>query len=89
MTGETNTDDLSPAPDAFTRPDIPVHALAMLKIEREGIIPDVPGTVRYRFALIHVFKTSGMLPTCICAASGMHKYMHRDLKCGTAYMHRM
>jgi len=45
VTGETNTDDLSPAPDAFTRPDIPVHALAMLKIEREGIIPDVPGTV--------------------------------------------
>src|SRR5690606_2955734 len=29
--GETNTDDLSPAPDATTRPDIPMHALAMLK----------------------------------------------------------
>eukprot|EP00658_Telonema_sp_P-2_P006294 TRINITY_DN12405_c0_g1_i7.p1 TRINITY_DN12405_c0_g1~~TRINITY_DN12405_c0_g1_i7.p1 ORF type:complete len:930 (-),score=289.28 TRINITY_DN12405_c0_g1_i7:196-2985(-) len=35
--GETNTDDLSPAPDAFSRPDIPLHALAMLKIPREGI----------------------------------------------------
>jgi len=35
--GETNTDDLSPAPDAFSRPDIPLHALAMLKYEREGI----------------------------------------------------
>jgi len=34
--GETNTDDLSPAPDAFTRPDIPLHALAMLKNKREG-----------------------------------------------------
>ncbi len=31
VTGETNTDDLSPAPDAWSRPDIPVHALAMLK----------------------------------------------------------
>jgi len=30
--GETNTDDLSPAPDAWSRPDIPLHALAMLKI---------------------------------------------------------
>jgi len=34
--GETNTDDLSPAPDATTRPDIPMHALAMLKNKREG-----------------------------------------------------
>jgi len=39
--GETNTDDLSPAPDATTRPDIPMHALAMLKNKREGA-PFVP-----------------------------------------------
>ncbi|WP_062192400.1 bifunctional aconitate hydratase 2/2-methylisocitrate dehydratase [Caldimonas taiwanensis] len=32
--GETNTDDLSPAPDAWSRPDIPLHALAMLKNRR-------------------------------------------------------
>jgi len=44
VTGETNTDDLSPAPDAWSRPDIPLHALAMLKIEREGIVPDQPGS---------------------------------------------
>ena len=35
VTGETNTDDLSPAPDAWSRPDIPLHALAMLKFPRE------------------------------------------------------
>ena len=29
--GETNTDDLSPATHATTRPDIPLHALAMLE----------------------------------------------------------
>lgn len=34
--GETNTDDLSPATDAWSRPDIPLHATAMLKFEREG-----------------------------------------------------
>ena len=45
VTGETNTDDLSPAPDAWSRPDIPLHALAMLKMERDGINPDVPGSV--------------------------------------------
>ncbi|OUS15842.1 bifunctional aconitate hydratase 2/2-methylisocitrate dehydratase [Gammaproteobacteria bacterium 50_400_T64] len=37
VVGETNTDDLSPAPDAWSRPDIPVHAKAMYKIPREGI----------------------------------------------------
>ncbi|MDT0500588.1 MULTISPECIES: bifunctional aconitate hydratase 2/2-methylisocitrate dehydratase [unclassified Halomonas] len=41
--GETNTDDLSPAPDAWSRPDIPVHANAMLKNERDGIEPEEPG----------------------------------------------
>ena len=45
VTGETNTDDLSPAPDAWSRPDIPLHALAMLKNPRDGITPDVPGKV--------------------------------------------
>eukprot|EP01035_Chromulina_nebulosa_P019430 gene19430-25308_t len=45
VTGETNTDDLSPAPDAWSRPDIPLHALAMLKIARDGIVPDVEGTI--------------------------------------------
>jgi len=45
VTGETNTDDLSPAPDAWSRPDIPLHAKAMLKIEREGINPDEDGTI--------------------------------------------
>lgn len=43
--GETNTDDLSPAPDAWSRPDIPLHALAMLKNPRDGITPDKPGEV--------------------------------------------
>ncbi len=37
VVGETNTDDLSPAQDAWSRPDIPLHALAMLKNPREGI----------------------------------------------------
>ncbi|MGI9310098.1 MAG: bifunctional aconitate hydratase 2/2-methylisocitrate dehydratase [bacterium] len=38
--GETNTDDLSPAPDAWSRPDIPLHALAMLKNPRDGLDGD-------------------------------------------------
>jgi aconitate hydratase 2 / 2-methylisocitrate dehydratase len=45
VTGETNTDDLSPAPDAWSRPDIPLHALAMFKMAREGLTPDEPGSI--------------------------------------------
>lgn len=45
VTGETNTDDLSPAQDAWSRPDIPLHAQAMLKNERDGIFPDDNGQV--------------------------------------------
>ena len=40
VSGETNTDDLSPAQDAWSRPDIPLHARSMLKTPRDGIYPD-------------------------------------------------
>jgi aconitate hydratase 2/2-methylisocitrate dehydratase len=43
VTGETNTDDLSPAPDAWSRPDIPLHALAMYKMTRDGLVPEEHG----------------------------------------------
>ena len=43
VTGETNTDDLSPAPDAWSRPDIPLHALAMYKMTRDGLEPKEHG----------------------------------------------
>tara|TARA_R110001592_G_scaffold356455_4_gene658390 strand:+ start:18817 stop:21435 length:2619 start_codon:yes stop_codon:yes gene_type:complete len=45
VTGEINTDDLSPAPDAWSRPDIPLHARAAFKMTREGITPDEHGVV--------------------------------------------
>ena len=43
VAGEVNTDDLSPAPDAFSRPDIPMHALAMHKNARPGVVPEEDG----------------------------------------------
>ncbi len=60
VTGETNTDDLSPAPDAWSRPDIPLHALAMLKNARDGITPDQPGTVG-PISLLEQLKGKGNL----------------------------
>ncbi|MBL0163273.1 MAG: bifunctional aconitate hydratase 2/2-methylisocitrate dehydratase [Xanthomonadales bacterium] len=60
VSGETNTDDLSPAPDATTRPDIPMHALAMLKNKREGITPEEDGK-RGPVAFIESLKDKGHL----------------------------
>ncbi len=45
VTGETNTDDLSPAPDAWSRPDIPLHSLSMLKMTRDGVSPEEHGKI--------------------------------------------
>ncbi len=45
VTGETNTDDLSPAPDAWSRPDIPLHARAAYKMTRDGLTPEKHGEV--------------------------------------------
>lgn len=56
--GETNTDDLSPAPEAWSRPDIPLHALSMLSNVREGVTPDEPG-VRGPLRQLAELKASG------------------------------
>jgi len=60
VTGETNTDDLSPAPDAWSRPDIPLHALAMLKNPRPGITPEEAG-VRGPVKFLDDLKSRGNL----------------------------
>lgn len=41
VAGETNTDDLSPASEAFTRSDIPLHANAMLVKRLPGSIEKI------------------------------------------------
>ncbi|NBX90443.1 MAG: aconitate hydratase B, partial [Betaproteobacteria bacterium] len=60
--GETNTDDLSPAPDAWSRPDIPLHYLAMLKNTRADAAfkPEEDGK-RGPMAFIEELKKKGNL----------------------------
>ena len=60
VAGETNTDDLSPAPDAWSRPDIPLHYLAMLKNARPGITPEEDGK-RGPMQFIEEMKKKGHL----------------------------
>jgi aconitate hydratase 2/2-methylisocitrate dehydratase len=59
VTGETNTDDLSPAPDAWSRPDIPLHALAMYKMTRDGLEPQEHG-VRGPMQQVEAIQAKGL-----------------------------
>lgn len=58
VAGETNTDDFSPAPDAWSRPDIPLHALAMYKISRDDLKADIEG-VKGPISTIEKLKSKG------------------------------
>ncbi len=60
VAGEINTDDLSPAPDAWSRPDIPLHALAMHKNARPGVTPEEDGK-RGPVKFIDTLKAKGHL----------------------------
>ncbi|MFW2421796.1 MAG: bifunctional aconitate hydratase 2/2-methylisocitrate dehydratase [Porticoccaceae bacterium] len=59
VTGETNTDDLSPAQDAWSRPDIPLHARAAYKMTRDGLTPEEHG-VTGPMAQIDELKAQGL-----------------------------
>ena len=58
-TGEINTDDLSPAQDAWSRPDIPLHSRAMFKMTRDGMHPEEHG-VTGPMAQIEELKGRGL-----------------------------
>lgn len=89
VTGETNTDDLSPAPDAWSRPDIPLHAQAMLKNARDGIIPDELGVIgpikqietlnKKSFPLAYVGDVVGTGSSRKSAANSVIWFMGKDI----------
>jgi len=84
VAGETNTDDLSPAPDAWSRPDIPLHALAMLKFPREGIT-DSQAQIRELqskgFPLAYVGDVVGTGSSRKSATNSVLWYMGDDMPC--------
>jgi len=82
VTGETNTDDLSPAPDAWSRPDIPLHAQAFLKIPREGIT-DAPTQIvelkKKGFPLAYVGDVVGTGSSRKSATNSILWFMGEDM----------
>ena len=79
--GETNTDDLSPAPDAWSRPDIPLHYLAMLKNARPGITPEEDGK-RGPMQFIEDLKKKGTLVAYVGDVVEVYPYEGRITKNG-------
>ncbi|MCK5726110.1 MAG: bifunctional aconitate hydratase 2/2-methylisocitrate dehydratase [Thiotrichaceae bacterium] len=81
--GETNTDDLSPAPDAWSRPDIPLHALAMLKMPRPNFTADPLGTLEKLkekgFPLAYVGDVVGTGSSRKSATNSVLWYMGNDI----------
>jgi aconitate hydratase 2 / 2-methylisocitrate dehydratase len=59
VSGETNTDDLSPAPHATTRPDIPLHALAMLESKQPGSLEKIEQLKAKGHPLVYVGDVVG------------------------------
>merc|ERR1719399_1886037 len=82
VSGETNTDDLSPAPDAWSRPDIPLHALAMLKNPRDGI-HDAPAQIeelkQKGFPLAYVGDVVGTGSSRKSATNSVQWFMGDDI----------
>ncbi len=57
--GETNTDDLSPATHATTRPDIPLHALAMLETKQPGSLETIAELKKKGYPVAYVGDVVG------------------------------
>jgi len=84
VTGETNTDDLSPAPDAWSRPDIPLHALAMLKFPRDGITnaaEQIEDLKKKGHQLAYVGDVVGTGSSRKSATNSILWYMGQDIPC--------
>eukprot|EP00933_Yihiella_yeosuensis_P028115 TRINITY_DN2191_c0_g1_i6.p1 TRINITY_DN2191_c0_g1~~TRINITY_DN2191_c0_g1_i6.p1 ORF type:complete len:902 (-),score=272.75 TRINITY_DN2191_c0_g1_i6:323-3028(-) len=84
VTGETNTDDLSPAPDAWSRPDIPLHGLAMLKFPRDGITnaqEQIEELKKKGFPLAYVGDVVGTGSSRKSATNSILWYMGDDIPC--------
>ncbi|MBS3951364.1 MAG: bifunctional aconitate hydratase 2/2-methylisocitrate dehydratase [Methylomicrobium sp.] len=84
VVGETNTDDLSPAPDAWSRPDIPLHAKAMLKMPREGITnaeQQIEDLKKKGFPVAYVGDVVGTGSSRKSATNSVLWFTGRDIPC--------
>jgi aconitate hydratase 2/2-methylisocitrate dehydratase len=79
--GETNTDDLSPATHATTRPDIPLHALAMLETRLPGSLEKITELKQKGYPLAYVGDVVGTGSSRKSAINSVLWYIGQDIPC--------
>lgn len=77
--GETNTDDLSPAGDAFTRSDIPLHAQAMLKTRTQNAFSRIEKLKEKGYPLVYVGDVVGTGSSRKSACNSLVWHMGREI----------
>jgi aconitate hydratase 2 / 2-methylisocitrate dehydratase len=77
--GETNTDDLSPATHATTRPDIPLHALAMLETRQPGSLETIAELKKKGFPVAYVGDVVGTGSSRKSAINSVLWYLGNDI----------
>jgi aconitate hydratase 2 / 2-methylisocitrate dehydratase len=81
VSGETNTDDLSPAPQATTRPDIPLHALAMLETRQPGSLELITELKAKGYPLVYVGDVVGTGSSRKSAINSVLWHTGADIPC--------
>ena len=80
VAGETNTDDLSPAGDAFTRSDIPLHANAMLKVRQPGSLEKIKELKKSGREVVYVGDVVGTGSSRKSAINSIQWHLGKDIK---------
>ncbi len=79
--GETNTDDLSPASDAFTRSDIPLHAQSMLKARTKEAFKRIEELKKRGFPLVYVGDVIGTGSSRKSACNSLVWHIGHEIPC--------
>ncbi len=77
--GETNTDDLSPASEAWSRPDIPLHAKAMLMSKMPGALEKITELKNKGYPLAYVGDVVGTGSSRKSAINSVLWHMGQDI----------
>ncbi|MFA6499907.1 MAG: aconitate hydratase B, partial [Desulfurivibrionaceae bacterium] len=79
VAGETNTDDLSPASEAWSRPDIPLHAQSMLINRLPGSLPVIEELKKKGYPIAYVGDVVGTGSSRKSGVNSMLWHMGRDI----------
>nr|WP_314476553.1 bifunctional aconitate hydratase 2/2-methylisocitrate dehydratase [uncultured Campylobacter sp.] len=80
VAGETNTDDLSPASEAYTRSDIPLHANAMLVKRQPGSLETINELKKSEFEVVYAGDVVGTGSSRKSGINSIQWHLGREIK---------